>query len=181
MLRSRKKRAAQSLAPPAGVAARDFIDGQAPGAALVASIAIAVLLNVIWLWLADLTGSFYHWFSLLQGPLIGLSVRRAGRGVDWRFPALAAVVTFVAAFSGNFLVSLSTTSAVLEVGPLQVLRGLTLWTWQTWYAEVLGATDFIYALFAACVAAFYSRRPLQRQEILALRSMQQESRPWHKK
>lgn len=179
-MRLRKKHSVEPLAIPARVSARELIDGQAAGAALAVSIAIATLLNVIWLWLADLTGNFFHWFSLLQGPLIGLSVRQAGRGVDWRFPALAAAVTFVAAFSGNFLVSLSTTSTVLEVAPLQVLQGLTLWTWQTWYAEVLGAADFIYAIFAACVAAFYSRRSLRREELFALRSMQQESRSWHK-
>ncbi|MDH5501317.1 MAG: hypothetical protein OEY72_09500, partial [Gammaproteobacteria bacterium] len=65
---------------------------------------------------------------------------------------------------------LTTTAVVLDATALQVLRGLTVWTWQTWYAEVLSTADFIYALFAAAVAAFYSRRRLQRQEIFALRN-----------
>jgi hypothetical protein len=78
-------------------------------------------------------------------------------------------------FSGNFLVSLATTSAALEVSPMQVLRGLTIWSWQTWYAEVLTVVDLLYALFSAAIAAFYSKRRLQRNEVFALRSMKQES------
>lgn len=132
------------------------------------------MLNIVWLWLSNVTGSFFHWYSLLQGPLIGVGVQRAGRGIDWRFPLLAACVALVAAFSGNFLVSLMTSSAELGVSALQVLLGLTAWSWQTWYAEVLSPVDLIYALAAAAVAAFYSRRRLSRQEIFALRSRAKE-------
>jgi hypothetical protein len=72
-------------------------------------------------------------------------------------------------------VSLATTAGVLEVTALQVLRGLTLWSWQTWYDEVLGSADLIYALFAAAVAAFYSKRRLRREEVFALRLMKKET------
>jgi hypothetical protein len=81
----------------------------------------------------------------------------------------------LAAFSGNFLVSVVTTSAVLQVNPLQVLRGLTLWSWQTWFAEVLIFADLVFALFAAAAAAFYAKRRLRRNEAFALRSMNEES------
>jgi hypothetical protein len=143
--------------------------------AAIAAAGIAVLLDIAWLSLSNLTGVFFHGFSVLQGPLIGLAVRLAGRGLDWRFPALAATVTVAAAFGGNFLVSLATTAGILEVTALQVLRGLTLWSWQTWYDEVLGSADLIYALFAAAVAAFYSKRRLRREEVFALRLMKKET------
>jgi hypothetical protein len=148
---------------------------QSPWAALIAAVTVAVCLNIAWLWLSNLSGRFFPWFSVVQGVFIGLVVRLAGRGFDWRFPALAATVTVIAAFGGNFLVSVMTTSAVLEIGPLQVLRGLTMWSWQTWYAEVLRVVDLVYALFAAAVAAIHSKRRLQRHEVFALRSAKQES------
>jgi hypothetical protein len=159
--------------PP--IAVSKLIAQQSLRGALVAALLAAICLNIVWLWLSNLSGSFFHWYSLLQGPLIGLAVRHAGRGIDWRFPVTAAAVTMLAAFSGNFLVSLATTSTVLEASPLQVLRGLTIWSWQTWYTEVLTVVDLLYALFAAAVAAFYAKRRLQRNEAFALRSLKQES------
>ncbi|MDH5501131.1 MAG: hypothetical protein OEY72_08530, partial [Gammaproteobacteria bacterium] len=151
MLRLRRKHSQTTPAPAIDAAA--LLNAQAPGRALLAAVGIAALMNMLWLWLSDLTGHFFHAFSLLQGPMIGLAVRRAGHGIDWRFPSLAASVAVLAAVSGNFLVSLTTTAVVLDATALQVLRGLTVWTWQTWYAEVLSTADFIYALFAAAVAA----------------------------
>ena len=142
----------------------------------MAAVLVAGCLNFVWLWLSDISGSFFHWYAVLQGPLIGLAVRHAGHGIDWRFPAVAATVTMLAAVSGNLLVSLMTTSELLDAGPIQVIRGLTLWSWQTWYAEVLNFADFVYALFAAAVAAFYAKRPLSRNEAFALRSMKQDLR-----
>ncbi|MEQ9561390.1 MAG: hypothetical protein RLN69_02635 [Woeseiaceae bacterium] len=165
---------ARPTLPP--IDATSLVAQQSLRGALVAATLVALCLNVIWLWLSNISGSFFHWYSVLQGPLIGLAVRHAGRGIDWRFPVTAAAVTMLAAFSGNFLVSLATTSAVLGASPLQVLRGLTVWSWQTWYAEVLTVVDLLYALFAAAVAAFYAKRRLRRNEVFALRSMKQESR-----
>lgn len=176
MLRLRKKHSRPPDPALREVDRQALIDAQSlPRAALVAA-AVAAVLNIGWLWLSDVTGNFFPWYALLQGPFIGLAVRRAGRGLDWRFPTLAAFVTAVAAFSGNFLVSLMTTGAVLEQNALQVLRGLTVWSWQTWYDEVLTAVDLVYALAAAGVAAFYAQRRLDRREIFALRSRNQDRR-----
>lgn len=173
MFPSKKKAGKPPALPP--VDAASLVAQQSIRAAIVAAAVVAVCLNFIWLWLAEISGSFFHWYSVLQGPLIGLAVRHAGRGIDWRFPAIAATVTMLAAFSGNFLVSVVTTSAVLEASALQVLRGLTLWSWQTWFSEVLNFADLVYALFAAAVAAFYAKRHLRRNEAFALRSMNEES------
>ena len=169
MFRAKKKKEEPRALPP--VNAAKLIAQQSIRAAVIAAAIVAICLNFVWLWLSEISGSFFHWYSVLQAPLIGLAVRHAGRGIDWRFPAIAAAVTMLAAFSGNFLVSVVTTSAVLEASPLQVLRGLTLWSWQTWFDEVLNFADLVYALFGAAVAAFYARRRLRRNEVFALRSM----------
>ena len=169
MFRLRQKHSKPSAEAGQPVDANGLIDAQDPGRAVVAALGVALLLNLAWLWLSDLTGSFFHVFSIAQGPLIGFAVQRAGRGIDWRFPVIAAATALLAAFSGNFIVSLANTAAILDVSPLQVLRGLTVWTWQTWYAEVLTAADLIYGLFAAFVAAFYSKRRLRREEVFAMK------------
>lgn len=173
MFGSKKKSEKPESLPP--VDAASLVAQQSCRSAIIAAIGVALCLNFVWLWLSEISGSFFHWYSVLQGPLIGLAVRHAGHGIDWRFPAIAAAVTILAAFSGNFLVSVVTTSAVLEASPAQVLRGLTLWSWQTWFAEVLNFADLVYALFAAAVAAFYAKRRLRRNEVFALRSMKEES------
>lgn len=176
MLRLSKKHSGPADPAIRQVDARALLASQSLPRAALAAVCMTALLNTGWLWLSTVTGNFFHWYALLQGPLIGLAVRRAGRGIDWRFPSLAAFVAFAAAFSGNFLVSLVTTGTVLEQNALRVLRGLTLWSWQTWYAEVLTPVDLVYALAAAAVAAFYSRRRLDRREVFALRSREQDER-----
>ena len=155
--------------PPAD--ARKLLAAQSVRNAVMAAVIVLIVLNTAWAWLTGLSGRFFPWFSMLQGWAIGLGVRGAGRGLDWRFPLIAAGFATLAAFSGNFIVSLGTTESVLGAGPLTILRGLTLWTWQTWFAEVLTPVDFIYALFAAALAARYAKRRLDRREVHALRTL----------
>ncbi len=106
---------------------------------------------------------------MLLGILLGLVIRRAGRGLDWRFPALAAGTALAGALVSNVVVAAAFTARAMETTTLAVLRAVTAMTWPVFFEEAMTPADLAYALIGAGVAAFYANRRLSRGEYLALR------------
>ena len=67
-----------------------LVRAQSLGKALIASAIAIILFCVAWVSLTSLTNRVFPWITVVLGAGVGLLVRRAGKGVDWRFPALAA-------------------------------------------------------------------------------------------
>lgn len=137
--------------------------------ALVAGLIVVILFGILWAMLSTLSNRIFPWMTLVLGILTGLTIRRAGHGIDWRFPVLAALVTLFGAVAGNVVVAAAFTAAALDTSTLAVLGAVTNMTWPVFFDEVISAADIVYALFAAAIAAFYANRRLSRGEYLALR------------
>jgi hypothetical protein len=151
----------QDVAP---VSVEKLFAAQSIRAAVTSAIIAVICCNVIWAYTASLSDRFFPWVSILQGVVIGRGVRMYGRGLDWRFPAIAAAAAWIGAFSGNLIIALIFTAA--ETGPIT-----SSW-WQvldSFFAKTVTIVDVIYALFAVALAMFYSKRRLNRHEVLALR------------
>lgn len=149
---------------------RALIAAQSLRGATVGAILASLLLAWLWLQLTLLTGRVFPWFSIIQGVFVGLAVRRFGHGIDWRFPLVAAVVAWIGAFLGNFLIAIPTTAEELGVSQYRVIRGITWWSVELFFAEVITVVDYIYAFCAVAVATFFSKRHLSRYEHFALRT-----------
>ena len=141
----------------------------------MASLIVIVLFSVLWSMLSVLLGRIFPWLSLLLGLAIGLAVRRAGFGLDWRFPLLAAVFTLLGTLLANIVVAAAFTAPLLETTTLAVLSNLTVMTWPVFFDEVMTPADLVYALFSAAIAAFYAKRRLTRSEYLALRTWETDN------
>jgi hypothetical protein len=139
----------------------------------MASVITIVVFSTIWAMLSTLIGSIYPWMTMIMGILIGLAVRRAGLGLDWRFPVIAAVFAVVGSLAGNVVVAAAFTAPELGTTTLNVLRSLTAMTWPVFFDEVMTPADLVFALFAAGLAAFYANRRLTRNEYLALRTLEE--------
>jgi len=137
--------------------------------ALLASLIVVILFSILWAMLSTLSNRIFPWMTIVLGILVGLVIRRAGRGLDWRFPALAAAITLLGALIGNVVVAAAFTAAVLDTSTFAVLGAVTSMTWPVFFDETISAADIIYALFAAATAAFYANKRLNRGEYLALR------------
>ncbi len=146
------------------VSAEKLIAEQSVRAA-VTSAAIAIMVcNILWAYTASVSGKYFPWIAILQGIAIGLSVRAAGRGLDWRFPLVAALAAWVGAFTGNLFIALAFTAAqnaALEQGWCLILK--------SFLANTVTAIDVIYAFCSVAVATFFSKRRLNRHEVFALR------------
>lgn len=145
--------------------------------ATAAALIVVILFSILWAMLSTLVGGIYPWMTVVLGMLVGLAIRRAGRGVDWRFPTLAAVVTLVGALAGNVIVAAAFTAEALDTSTIEILRAATSMTWPVYFREVVSAADIVFALFGAGLAAFYANRKLGRAEFLALRKWREEKPP----
>ena len=109
------------------------------------------------------------------GYLLGMAIRHAGRGVDWRFPTLAAALALGGSVLSNVVLAASTTAAEFGTGTLDILRAVTAMTWPVFFDEVWNIGDTFYAVLSAGLAAFLAPRRLTRTEFYALRMWRRES------
>ena len=141
----------------------------------MASVITIILFSMIWAMLSTLIGSIYPWMTLLLGILLGLAVRRAGCGLDWRFPVLAAVFAVAGSLVSSIVVAAAFTAPQLNTDTLTVLRNLTALTWPVFFDEVMTPADLVFALLAAGLAAFYANRRLTRAQYLAIRTWEESN------
>ncbi|NIL93929.1 MAG: hypothetical protein GTO71_05690 [Woeseiaceae bacterium] len=146
-----------------------LINEQSLRNAALGGLIVIVLFSVLWAMFSTLLGRIFPWMTVLLGVVIGLVMRRAGRGLDWRFPALAACMATVGALAGNVYVAAAFTADKLGAGTLEILRAVTSMTWPVYFSEVISAADIVYGLMGAGAAAFYANRRLTRSEYSAWR------------
>jgi hypothetical protein len=148
----------------AAVNAEKLIAAQSVRAA-VAGAAIAIIIgNILWAYTASISGKYFPWISIVQGTITGIAVQKSGRGLDYRFPAIAGAAAWIGAFSGNLVIALLFTTA--ETGSVdgnwrQIVRAF--------FENTVSVIDIIYAFCAVAVAIFFSKKRLNRFEVLALR------------
>ena len=142
--------------------------------AVVGGLIVIILFSVLWAMLSTLLGRIFPWMTVVLGILLGLVIRRAGKGLDWRFPALAAGLALFGSLASNVVVAAAFTAEELGATTLEVLQAVTSMTWPVFFAEVVSAADIIFALFSAAVAAYYANRRLTRSEYSALRKWEEE-------
>jgi hypothetical protein len=170
VLRLRKRHMPKVSKEPTLEDAKRLLQAQSVRNAIMASLITIILFSIVWAMLSTLIGSIYPWMTLLLGILVGLAVRRAGLGLDWRFPVLAAVFAAAGALVGNIVVAAAFTAPQLGTDTLTVLRNLTALTWPVFFDEVMTPADLVFAFCAAGLAAFYANRRLTRVQYLAVRT-----------
>jgi hypothetical protein len=174
VLRLRKKHAPGGHERPTPADGARLLRAQSPAQAVAAGIVAIVVFSALWLMVTTAFGKIYPWMTLLLGIGVGLVVRRAGQGIDWRFPVIAAALAFIGSIVGNVVIAASTTAGEFETSIFRILGAVTTMTWPIFFDEVMTAADFVFALFAAGLAAFYANRRLTRRQYQAIRIWQEE-------
>ncbi len=142
--------------------------------AVTSSLITIILFSVLWITLATLSGRVFPWMTVVLGGALGMAIRHAGRGVDWRFPVLAAIMAVVGSIISNVVVAASVTAGEFGTGTLHVLRAVTTMTWPVYFDEVWNIGDTFFAALSAGLAAFLAPRKLTRQQFYALRQWREE-------
>ena len=163
---------------PPDVSAEDgarLVRAQSLRNAVMGSLVVFILFCVAWVALTSITGRVFPWLTVALGWLTGIAVRRLGRGVDWRFPLLAGIVTLAGCVGSNIVLAASTTAAEFGTSTLDILRAVTTMTWPVFFDEVWNIGDTFYAVFSAGLAAVFAPRKLTRDEFFALRLWRRQS------
>ena len=169
MFRLKQKHSRKRPGTPTTADAASLIGAQSLVRALAAAVGMLFLMSWVWAYSAESLGRVFTWFSIVQGAAVGYAVQRFGRGLDWRFPVVAAVVAWIGAYSGSLMIGVITTGRYIEAGTMEVIRGLSADTMEMFFRDTINPVVHIYAVFAAGVAAFFANRRLKRHEVLALR------------
>lgn len=144
-------------------------------AAVMAALIVFIVFCLLWVSLSSLTDRVFPWMTIVLGGMLGIAIRRAGRGLDWRFPTLAAAMAIAGSVISNIVLAASTTAAEYDVGTLHVLQAVTSMTWPVFFDEVWNVADGFYAAVAAGFAGFFANRRLTRSQFYALRLWREES------
>ena len=174
VLRLPKKHASTIRVEPTAEDGARLVREQSVRDAIAAGLILVIAFSVLWAMLSDLINQVLPWLTVVLGLAIGLIVRRAGRGLDWRFPALAAVLAVIGSLAGNIFVAATATAAEFDTGTLTILGAVTSMTWPEFFGQKMTPADWVFMLFAAIIAAVYAKRRLTRREYLALRKWQEK-------
>ncbi len=169
VLRLRKRHSPGEHETPTVEDGARLVRAQSLRQALMAALIVVTLFAILWSMLSDALNRIFLWMPLLLGMLVGLAVRRAGLGLDWRFPAVAATFTILGAFIGRVVIAASVAAEQLGTGTLNVILNMSSFTMPTFFAEQVTPADYVYAAFGAMIAGFYAKRRLSRRQFHALR------------
>lgn len=168
-LRLRKKHGTGAKRDVTSADGKRLVDAQSIRNAIVAGMIAVIAFSLFWVTLTDITNRVFPWMTVVLGFLLGHFVRMAGRGTDWRFPLIAAIMALGGSLVANIVVAASVTAEGFGTGTLQILQAVTSMTWPVFFDEVLTIADGFFAVMAAALAAFYANRRLSRSEYMALR------------
>lgn len=175
LLRLRKRHGEGRPTEVTGADGARLVRAQSFRNAVVASLITIIVFCLAWIALSSLTNRVFPWMTVVLGGAVGLMIRHSGKGIDWRFPVLAAVMAVSGSLIGNIVLAASTTAAEFGTGTLHILQAVTTMTWPVFFDEVWNVADGFYAVVAAGVAAFYANRKLTRAQFYALRRWREES------
>lgn len=174
VLRLPKRHSRERDAPPDPGEGARLVRQQSLRGAILAGVLVVAGFSVAWALLSVATGRVFPWMTLVQALLIGLAVRRAGRGIGWHYPVVAATAALAGALVGNVVVAAAFTAGEFDTNTLTILRSVTTMTWPVFFEEVMTGADLFYAVAGAGIAAFYASRRLTRAQYAAFRTWQQD-------
>ncbi|MEL7187364.1 MAG: hypothetical protein AAFN50_13180 [Pseudomonadota bacterium] len=153
---------------------RRLVQRQSERAAIMAGLIVIIVFCLLWVMVTDLFDTVYPWATVILGYLVGHAVSRAGKGVDWWFALIAALLTLFGSVLANVVVAASVSADELSSTTLAVLQDVSTTTWPIFFGVIWNIGDTAFAVFAAALAAFYSMRRLDRDEYYALRLWREE-------
>ncbi len=152
-----------------------LVNAQSFRNAVVSGLIAIIVFSLFWVTLSALFDKVFPWFTVVLGIFLGFAIRLTGRGLDWRFPALAAGLALAGSLVANVIVAASVTAEAEGTATLHVLQSVTSMTWPVFFNEVLTVADGFFAVVAAGLAAFFANRKLTRKQYYALRQWREES------
>jgi hypothetical protein len=139
-------------------------------AALAAGLLAALSSAIAWGLVTFITQLQLGVLALAMGPLVGLSVRRFGRGITTRYGVLGALLTLLGCLLGNWLAALATLARAQALPLIEALSPMTqnLSVLPELFWQSFHPIDSLFYLAAAYFAYQLSFRQITALELSAL-------------
>ena len=157
------------MKPTSIEAGRALHNEQSIKAGFFAALIVLFLINLTWVATSMFFDRFFPWISIIQGIILGKSVRKYGYGIDLRLPLMSFFLALFASISGSFISALFLTGREFNTGGLVLINEISWHTVSTFMLNEYGIVGCIYGIFSGVLAAFYSLRELNRDEAIAYR------------
>lgn len=139
------------------------------GAAIIAGIVAMVLSAGIYGIVKALADNLYY--SILAagiGVAIGFTMQFLGRGIDKKFALFASVFSLLGCMLGNMFAVVMNIAMATAVSPFDVMQDSAWSELYRWMFAELRFADLMFWVIGIGGAAYFARRPLTREEGLAL-------------
>ena len=163
------------MKPTSIEAGRALHNEQSLKAGFLAALVVIFLVNLIWVATSMFFDRFFPWISIIQGIILGKSVRKYGHGINWRMSILSFFLALFASISGSFTSALFLTGREFNTGGFVLINEISWHTVSTFMLNEYGIVGCIYGIFSGVLAAFYSLRELSRDEAIAYRKFKKNS------
>jgi hypothetical protein len=130
--------------------------------------AAAMVLAAVAYGLIGAGGFTYSFVAVGIGVFVGLTMQFLGRGIDARFPVLASVYTVGGCLLGNMFTIIIYIARAEKVSPFKILLDTPPNELLEWSGSGVQLISLIFWTFAVVAAIFFVKRPLTREERLAL-------------
>ncbi len=143
--------------------------------AILAGSIAAILAATFWGVLAASTGFVVSYMAIGVGVFIGFTVQLGGRGIDNKFAVLASALAVASCVSGNVAAALIYEAQVYQIPVSQILSEIDVELVIDFLREDLQFTDIIFWILAMGAAVYFSKRPLTREQGLAIYTLRRRS------
>lgn len=110
----------------------------------------------------------YGFVAVGIGIVIGLWMQFVGRGISMKFSIAAVVYTITGCALGNLFVVIIELAQGLEISPIDIIRNDSLSMLAKRSLSGISFVDLVYVFVAVFAAVFFAKRPLSREQGLAL-------------
>ena len=145
-------------------------------AAVIAGVVVMILSAMMYGMAKSASGDFYYSpIALGLGAFIGFAVQFLGRGIDTRFAVVGFISALGAGLLGNMFAVVMGIARATQVWPFDILFDATPEELYDWTFGYLSTGDLMFWVLAIGGAAYFARRPLNREQGLAIHTYQRRS------
>ena len=149
--------------------AEKLLSEQNFGAAAIAGIVAMILAAGFYGVVKSLSeGLYYSILAAGIGIVIGFAMQFLGRGIDRKFAVVASVYALLGCMLGNMFAVVMHVARAIAVSPFDVLLNTSVSEMYGWMFKDLHFADLMFWAIGIGGAAYFARRPLTREEGLAL-------------
>ena len=148
--------------------AKQLLSEQNFQVAVISGIIATILAAGIYAVIAVVAGYAVSFMAIGVGVLVGITIQYLGRGIESKFTVLASVLAVVGCVLGNVFAALILTARAARASASDVLSEITFGSLVDYAVSTFQLIDIVYWALAVWAASYFARRPLTREQGLAV-------------